>query len=70
MVCPHAGGAKSWMPSSYNPDTKIMYIPLVESCMDLTPVPEGGRGGLSTGVAFSISGRGPIRMASMAAWRP
>jgi alcohol dehydrogenase (cytochrome c) len=57
MVCPHAGGAKSWLPSSYNPDTKIMYIPLVESCMDLTPVPEGGRGGLSTGVAFSIRPR-------------
>jgi alcohol dehydrogenase (cytochrome c) len=57
LVCPHADGAKSWLPSSYNPDTKIMYIPLVESCMDLTPVTDGGRGFLSTGVNFTVRPR-------------
>ncbi|MBZ5579306.1 MAG: PQQ-binding-like beta-propeller repeat protein [Acidobacteriia bacterium] len=51
MVCPHADGAKSWLPGSYNPDTKILYIPLVEACMDLTPVTDGGRTLLSTGVS-------------------
>jgi alcohol dehydrogenase (cytochrome c) len=57
FVCPHAGGAKSWIPSSYNPDTRILYIPLVESCMDLTPVAPGERGGLSTGVRWSVRPR-------------
>jgi alcohol dehydrogenase (cytochrome c) len=57
MVCPHAGGAKSWLPSSYNANTRILYIPLVESCMDLTPVAAGERGGLSTGVRFSLRPR-------------
>ncbi len=57
LVCPHADGAKSWLPSSYNPDTKIMYIPLVESCMDLTPVTDGSRGFLSTGVNFTVRPR-------------
>jgi alcohol dehydrogenase (cytochrome c) len=57
LVCPHAGGAKSWLPSSYNPTTKMLYIPLVESCMDLTPVAPGERGGLSTGVRFSVRPR-------------
>lgn len=57
MVCPHAGAAKSWIPGSINPTTKMLYVPLVESCMDLTPVPEGQRGGLSTGVKFSIRPR-------------
>jgi alcohol dehydrogenase (cytochrome c) len=57
FVCPHAGGAKSWIPSSYNPETKILYVPLVESCMDLTPVAPGGRGGLSTGVRWSVRPR-------------
>ena len=42
-VCPHAGGAKSWIPGSYNPETKTLYVPLVESCMDLIPVRDGGR---------------------------
>jgi len=56
-VCPHAGGAKSWIPSSYNPDTKILYTPLVESCMDLIPVPAGGRANLSTGVRWTLRPR-------------
>jgi alcohol dehydrogenase (cytochrome c) len=49
MVCPHVDGAKSWLPGSYNPDTKILYVPLIEACMDLTPVTDGGRGLLSAG---------------------
>jgi alcohol dehydrogenase (cytochrome c) len=57
IVCPHAGGAKSWIPGSYNPDTRILYVPLVESCMDLTPVRDGGRGSLSTGVRWSLRPR-------------
>src|SRR5579872_1767374 len=50
MVCPHVDGAKSWLPGSYNPNTKMMYVPLVEACMDLAPVTGGGRTLLSTGV--------------------
>jgi alcohol dehydrogenase (cytochrome c) len=57
LVCPHAGGSKSWLPSSYNPDTRMLYVPLVESCMDLTPVPAGGRGSLSTGVRWTLRPR-------------
>ncbi len=56
-VCPHAGGAKSWIPGSLNPETKILYVPLVESCMDLIPVAPGERGGLSSGVRFTIRPR-------------
>jgi alcohol dehydrogenase (cytochrome c) len=57
MVCPHAGGSKSWLPSSYNPETRMLYVPLVESCMDLTPVAAGGRGSLSTGVRWTLRPR-------------
>jgi alcohol dehydrogenase (cytochrome c) len=57
VVCPHAGGAKSWIPASINPATKVLFVPLVESCMDLTPVPQDQRGALSTGVRFSIRPR-------------
>src|SRR5258708_37979638 len=48
MGCPHAGGAKSWLPESYNAETKILYVPLVESWTDLIPLAPGARGGLST----------------------
>ena len=56
-VCPHAGGAKSWLPGSYNTATRMLYVPLVESCMDLIPVKEGERGGLSSGLRFTIRPR-------------
>ncbi len=56
-TCPHAGGAKSWLPESFNPDSKIMFITLVEACMDLTPVAPGGRGSLSTGVRWTLRPR-------------
>jgi len=57
VVCPHAGGAKSWIPASINPQTKVLFVPLVESCMDLTPVPQDQRGSLSTGVRWTIRPR-------------
>ncbi len=56
-VCPHPGGAKSWIPSSYNPDSKIVYVPLVESCMDLIPVTDGSRPSLSSGVRWTLRAR-------------
>ncbi len=53
-VCPHAGGAKIWLPGSYNSATKILYVPLVESCMDMIPVAKGERGALSSGVRWTV----------------
>jgi alcohol dehydrogenase (cytochrome c) len=57
MVCPAGAGVKNWLPASYNPSTKTVVVPLVEACMDLWPVPGGGRGGLSTGVNFGVRPR-------------
>jgi alcohol dehydrogenase (cytochrome c) len=57
IVCPHAGGAKSWIPASIDPVRKVLFVPLVESCMDLTPVAADQRGSLSTGVRWTIRPR-------------
>jgi alcohol dehydrogenase (cytochrome c) len=54
MVCPHVEGGRDWMPTSYDSDTRILYIPWVEACMDLNPVVRGERGYLTTGVHWSI----------------
>jgi len=40
-ICPSAYGARSWPPTSYSPKTKLLYVPLTESCMRLGK--EGGR---------------------------
>ena len=37
--CPHSGGGRNWPATSYNPETKILYVPLYESCQDFTWVP-------------------------------
>ena len=45
------------MPTAYDPATKILYVPIMEACMDLVPVPEGERGSLSTGVRWTVRPR-------------
>ena len=57
MVCPHVSGGRGWMPTSYEPATRILYVPIVEACMDLVPVAEGERGSLSTGVRWTVRPR-------------
>lgn len=36
FICPHAGGARSWPATSYDPSSEVLYVPLVESCMQFT----------------------------------
>jgi alcohol dehydrogenase (cytochrome c) len=31
-VCPGAAGGKEWMPMSYSPATKLIYLPAIENC--------------------------------------
>lgn len=57
MVCPHVGGGRSWAPTAYDPETKIVYVPIVEACMDMAPVGEDERGSLSTGVRWTVRPR-------------
>lgn len=57
MVCPHVSGGRGWMPTAYDAATKLLYLPIVESCMDLVPVGEGERGSLSSGVRWTVRPR-------------
>ncbi len=56
-VCPHGGGGRNWMPTSYNPQTKILYVAAQETCMELAPVGPGERGFLTTGVGVTMRPR-------------
>lgn len=56
-ICPHSEGGKNWIPNAYNPNSKLIFVPLVESCQDLAPVAPGERGLLSTGVRLSLRPR-------------
>jgi len=39
LICPHAGGARSWPATSYDPESGLLFVPLVESCMQFTWAP-------------------------------
>ena len=49
-VCPSAFGARSWPPTSYSPQTKLVYVPITESCMLMGPK---GMRLLTSGVGIS-----------------
>jgi alcohol dehydrogenase (cytochrome c) len=34
-VCPSAHGARNWMPTAFNAQTRVLYIPYIDSCMKL-----------------------------------
>jgi len=57
MVCPHADGAKNWMPGAYNPRERLLFVPLMEICMDLVPLAPGSQGPLSSGVRWTARPR-------------
>ncbi len=50
VVCPSAFGAHSWPPTSYSPQTKLLYLPLTQWCMRMGPE---GLKLLSSGVGLS-----------------
>jgi alcohol dehydrogenase (cytochrome c) len=39
-ICPHAGGARSIGASAYDPKNKIFFLPLTETCADMTASPK------------------------------
>ncbi|HIG40862.1 MAG: PQQ-binding-like beta-propeller repeat protein [bacterium] len=53
-ICPVPFGARSWPQTSYSPDTHYVYIPITESCFQMS---ETGKGGwlLTTGVDFGAA---------------
>mgnify|MGYP003299918732 FL=1 len=50
LLCPFANGGRNWQTASYNPDSKILLLPIAEICMDAGPTGQGGI--LSTGAAM------------------
>jgi alcohol dehydrogenase (cytochrome c) len=56
-VCPHGGGGRNWMPTSYNPQTHVLYAAAQETCMDLVPAGKDQKGFLSSGVNITMRPR-------------
>ena len=54
LLCPFANGGRNWPSAAYNPNSKMLFLPLAEVCMIAGPT---GRGGtlLTTGVNLQMS---------------
>ncbi len=39
LVCPSTWGARNWIATSYDPSTDMLYVPLLEACMNYSWVP-------------------------------
>ena len=53
-VCPSVDGVRNWMATAYNPSTHILYVPILEVCMDFVRSvgDDGNDGKLDIGWVF------------------
>lgn len=56
-ACPGASGGKNWQAGAYSPDSGLMYMPLQNTCSDVTAVP-GGMYGIRTRGALAPGAEG------------
>ncbi|WEK47783.1 MAG: PQQ-binding-like beta-propeller repeat protein [Candidatus Andeanibacterium colombiense] len=54
FVCPHGGGGRNWSPTSFNPNTRLLFVNGRDVCMDMVPA-SSGPGFLTTGVNIQYS---------------
>ncbi|MEO0063395.1 MAG: hypothetical protein RLZZ08_1955 [Pseudomonadota bacterium] len=54
FVCPHGGGGRNWSPTSFNPQSRLLFVTARDVCMDMVPAPTGP-GFLTTGVNIQYS---------------
>ncbi|PCJ23506.1 MAG: alcohol dehydrogenase [SAR86 cluster bacterium] len=52
LICPFSNGGRNWQSAAVNPESKMLYLPLAEICMDTGPTTDQG-GLLSTGVTLT-----------------
>jgi alcohol dehydrogenase (cytochrome c) len=71
-ICPNLIGGKNWMPMAYNQQTGLVYIPSMNSCMDMEGVQQDyKRGQFFLGVNFDISKKvAGAYMGGVTAWDP
>ena len=56
FVCPHGGGGRNWSPTSFNPNTRLLFVNARDVCMDMVPA-SSGPGFLTTGVNIQYAPR-------------
>jgi alcohol dehydrogenase (cytochrome c) len=59
LVCPAASGARNWPATALNPETRLLFVPMVESCMDYTYAPRSAAETAAGGTDMKLTPRLP-----------
>jgi alcohol dehydrogenase (cytochrome c) len=59
LMCPNSIGARNWMATALNPQTDILYVPLLENCADYTYAPRDAAQTAKGGLDMHFSSRPP-----------
>jgi alcohol dehydrogenase (cytochrome c) len=60
LMCPNSIGARNWMATALNPQTHILYVPILENCADYTYVPRSADQTAKGGLDMRFSARSPV----------
>lgn len=59
LLCPNSVGARNWPATALNPETHILYVPILENCADYTYAPRSAAQTSKGGLDLHFSARSP-----------
>jgi alcohol dehydrogenase (cytochrome c) len=59
LICPNSIGARNWMSTAANPETGVLYVPMLENCADYTYTPGAAEQTAKGGIDIHFSARTP-----------
>jgi alcohol dehydrogenase (cytochrome c) len=59
FMCPNSVGARNWMASAVNPDSSIVFLPILENCADYTYAPRSAEQTAQGGLDIRFAPRVP-----------
>jgi alcohol dehydrogenase (cytochrome c) len=59
LMCPNSVGARNWLATALNPETHVLYVPILENCADFTYTPRSAAQTAAGGIDMHFSARTP-----------
>jgi alcohol dehydrogenase (cytochrome c) len=59
LMCPNSIGARNWQATALNPDSSVLFVPVLENCADYTYMPRGASQTAKGGLDMHFTSRPP-----------
>jgi alcohol dehydrogenase (cytochrome c) len=60
LLCPNSVGARNWLATALNPQTHVLYVPILENCADYSYMPRSAAQTAKGGLDMHFSARSPL----------